>query len=116
MEPETSTQKSIQQPNQEEERKTSWLKPHPALHTPNSNKIQCLLSKWKQNKNEKHQCNRGTMTDLYATGSNGWKMLNICWHAGISSLIFSSSQYSFPFPVMKTKSKSLNLEHVSETT
>ena len=45
MEPETSTQKSIHQQNQEEERQTSWLKPHPALHTPNSNKIQCLLSK-----------------------------------------------------------------------
>ena len=44
MEPETSTQKSIHQQNQEE-RQTSWLKPHPALHTPNSNKIQCLLSK-----------------------------------------------------------------------
>ena len=45
MEPETSTQKSIHQQNQEEERQTSLLKPHPALHTPNSNKIQCLLSK-----------------------------------------------------------------------
>lgn len=50
---------------------------------------------------------RGAKICLYATGSKGWKMLNIRRQAGISSSMFSSPQYSFPLPEKKN-TKTLN--------
>ena len=44
--------------------------------------------------------------NLYATGSNGWNMLNIWRQAGISSFTFSSAQYSCPFPGKRGKNSS----------